>query len=110
MNDISPVRVGQTDPSCHWTFKDSLGDPYPLPANTVFTQYIYNVGTGFTATGQGTFTNFVPANGTVDYNWSAADSAAPGQYQVFAGYVTPGGAQGYTDPVDWTVNPITVQQ
>lgn len=110
MNDISPVRVGQTSPSCHWNFKDALGNVVPMDGGTTFTQYIYNVNSGQTTQGQGSFTNFNPSGGTVDYNWNAADSAVAGQYQVFAGYLTPGGAQGYTDPVDWRVDPITIQQ
>jgi hypothetical protein len=80
-----------------------------MDSGATFTMYIYNVGSGQTVQGQGTFTNFVPSAGTIDYNWHANDSATPGQYQVFAGYVTSSGAQGYTDPVDWRVDPITVQ-
>jgi hypothetical protein len=111
VNDISPVRVGQTTPACHWNFKDSLGNVVSMPSGTVFTQFIYNTGTGLTATGLGSFSIVDLSQGQVDYLWDARDSAVAGSYLVYAGYALPNnGGQGFTDTIEWIVQPITLQQ
>lgn len=108
--DITPFRQGQTFPYAHWTFKDTNGNNIPMPVGTVFTLYIYNPSTNITTSGQGTW---VPTNlslGQADYQWNSADSATPGQYQIYAGFVMPGGAgTGFTLPADWQVTPIYYQ-
>jgi hypothetical protein len=110
VQDISPVRVGQTDPPCHWNFKDGLGNVISFPNGTTFTQYIYNPGTGLTAQGQGSFSIIDLSQGKVDYLWDPADSAMAGSYLVYAGYQLPSGKKGFTDTVEWVVNDITIQQ
>lgn len=110
MNDISPVKVGQTDPPAHWQFKDALGNAISMPTGTTFTQYIYNVNTGITAIGAGSFNIVDLSQGKVDYLWNATDSAVAGNYEVYVGYVLPTGGAGFTDSVEWIVNPITIQQ
>jgi hypothetical protein len=110
MNDISPMRQGATDPPANWNFLDANNRAVPMPVGTTFTMYIYNPRTNGAIQGAGTFDTTNIATGILVYNWVAADSATPGEYQVFVGYTLPSGKNGYTDPVDWTVVPLFVQQ
>lgn len=109
MNDISPMRVGQTDPAAVWNFLDANNKVIPMPVGTTFTLYIYDPHSNITKLGTGTFDATNIATGIATYNWNAADTATEGEYEVFVGYVKPGGAQGYTDPVEWMVVPIFTQ-
>jgi hypothetical protein len=110
MNDISPMRQGQTEPAASWNLVDANNRAVPIANGTVFTCYIYSQRTNVALEGAGTFDLTNIASSIVVYNWSALDSATPGEYEVFVGYVTPGGKQGFTDPVEWTVTPLFVQQ
>ena len=110
--DISPFRVGQTFPPAHYTFRDGSGAAIPLPTGTTFTMYIYNPANNTTVLGQGTWTSSATslANGQADYAWNAADSATVGSYQVFVGFITPSGQQGFSDANQWDIVPIFYQR
>lgn len=105
-DDISPMRQGQTLPYAAWTFRTTKGDIEPMVAGTAYTLYIYDVATGTTTNGAGTFDTSAETGGLVVYHWDVNDTAVPGDKQVYIGYVPPSSGQGYTQPVEWTVLPV----
>jgi hypothetical protein len=110
IDSISPFRQGQTYPPATWYLQDTEGNTLILPTGTAFTLYIYHPQTNQTVTGAGTWDTSNLANGIVVYQWNAADSAQPGTYFIYLGFVTPTGQQGYTKPVQWVIDPLLYQQ
>jgi hypothetical protein len=111
MSSISPMRRGQTLPWATWTFRDTYGNVIPMIAGTAYTLYIYNPATYQAIVGTGTWDTSNETSGVVTYKWAAADSAMTGEHQVFVGYVPPASTdQGYTQPVQWVILPLTGQQ
>jgi hypothetical protein len=109
MNDISPVRQGQTDPPFHWQFKNSSGSPISFASGTSFVCLFFNPQTNISTQGTGTVNIVDLTNGYVDYVCSAGDTAVAGDYQVYMQYTLPSGAVGYCLPVDLEVLPIYTQ-
>lgn len=110
LNDISAMRQGQTLPYAVCTFRDTNGNIVPMISGSAYTLYIYNPATNEAIQGTGTFDTTNETSGVVAYHWSTTDTANTGTFEVFVGYVPPGGGQGYTQPVEWIVLPLFGQQ
>ncbi len=109
MAGIPPFRVGQTEPAYAWVMANELGSSINFAIGTAFSMNIENAATLTTVQGAGSFDTSNMATGTVIYSWNATDSATPGTYNLYLGYVTPAGKQGYSKNVTWTVQPINRQ-
>jgi hypothetical protein len=106
---IPDFRVGQTDPAFNWIFVNELGNSFTFAAGTTFTMNIENSATLVSVLGTGTFDTTNMATGNVLYSWGSTDSAIAGTYNLYVGYTTPAGKQGYSKNQVWTVAPINRQ-
>lgn len=106
MNDLASMFQGATDPPAHWYFQDENGNPTSMPNGTTYALIIANKVTGATQLGAGTCT--VVSASQVDYQWNATDTAVPGDYVVFLQYTLPTGRVGYSQPVDWSVQELSL--
>jgi hypothetical protein len=109
MSGIANFRVGQTEPAANWMFTDEVGRAVSFAAGTTYTMYIENSATNISIAGTGTFDTTNQTSGQLLYSWGTSDSATAGSFNVYIGYVTPAGKQGYSKVVTWTVQPIYFQ-
>lgn len=108
ISDISPMRVGQTDPPALFQIQTISGQSVPLDAGTTFVLYIRNPKTNQSIQGTGTWdTTNIATQGVAIYNWTVNDTTkpGPGDYELIAQYTRPNGKVGFLDPVPWTIIP-----
>lgn len=110
MSGITPMRQGDTYPDAVWHFQDDNGNVKPLPTGTTFQFIIYDPKTNFIQIGAGSWDTTNIAQGMATYSWATGDTATVGNYKCYAKFTTTGGKIGTTDPQDFVVQPITVQQ
>ncbi len=103
MSDISPMRVGDTDPDAVWQFYDRNGNLKIMPTGTTFILHIKDKATAKVKTGAGTWDTSAMAAGSVTYHWNAQDTAAAGDYQISAQYTKLSGQVGSSDWEAWKV-------
>ncbi len=105
---ISPRFKGDTSPQ-FWTIQDSSGNILPL-AGATFAYLIYNPKTNIVTQGAGTFTITNASAGQVTYATNAADVATVGQYQVSVQCNLTDGTKRFTQPQQFTIIPLFLQQ
>lgn len=78
----TPIYVGQTYPPLHYKIVTDAGTPPPDLTGAAFQLAFHNVATNSVTYGTGAFSIIDTANGRVDYQWSAADVASAGTFEV----------------------------
>jgi hypothetical protein len=110
MAGITPMRQNDTYPDAVWHFQDDLGNIVSLPNGTTFQLIIYDPKTNAARVGAGTWTATNLSQGIATYAWDTTDTATVGNFKCYAKFTVPGGKVGTTDPQDFIIQPIFVQQ
>lgn len=112
MAGISPLRQGDTYPDAVWHFQDDIGNTVPLPSGTTFQLIIYDPKSNEVRIGAGTWasTSITLSQGMATYSWDTTDTAIVGNFKCYAKFTTNAGKVGTTDPQDFIIQPVFVQQ